>query len=144
MKTGHDIYHDFEIKASIEKVFDSITNPAHLINWWPLRCTGTPQCGQEYNFFFTPEYDWYGEVVKVEVPNSFYIQMTHSDNDWNSTSFGFDLTQIPNGVLVQFWHKNWPECNAHFRRSSYCWAILLRGLKIYVETGEMVPFEDRE
>lgn len=140
----YSIYHDLEINESIDKVFQAITNPEHLINWWPLKCAGIPKEGEVYNFYFTSEYDWYGKVIKMEKNKSFYIKMTKSDTDWNSTSFGFDLDQKNDKVQVKFWHIGWPECNAHFRRSSFCWAILLNGLKNYVENEIIIPFEERE
>lgn len=142
--TSHAIYHDLYIKSTRQKVFDAITQPEHLNNWWPLKSTGEPVKGSKYNFYFTPEYDWYGEVSKVEEGKSFHIKMTNADDDWNPTSFGFDLQELEGGVDVKFWHVGWPECNHHFRRSSYCWAILLQGLKNYVEKGVIVPFEERE
>ena len=140
----HSIYHDLEINESINKTFQAITEPEHLINWWPFKCTGTPKENEEYNFFFKSEYDWYGKVIKTEKNKSFHIKMTTSDPDWNPTSFGFDLEQKNDKVQVKFWHIGWPECNAHFRRSSFCWAMLLNGLKNYVENGKIVPFEERE
>ena len=139
----YNIYHDLLIKASKQSVFEAISSPEHLINWWPLKCTGTPTRGAEYNFYFGPQYDWYAEVSKSG-PDSFYLNMTRSDADWDSTSFGFDLRETVNGVEVSFWHKGWPECNQHFKISSYCWAILLKGLKDYLEKGIIVPFEERE
>jgi uncharacterized protein YndB with AHSA1/START domain len=140
----YSIYHDLEINESIDNAFQAITNPKHLINWWPLKCVGIPKESEVYNFYFTSEYDWYGKVIKMEKNKSFYIKMTKSDSDWNSTSFGFDLDQKNDKVQVKFWHIGWPECNAHFRRSSYCWAMLLNGLKNYVENEIIVPFEERE
>lgn len=141
----HSIYHDLEVHGTIDNTFKAITQPEHLINWWPQKCNGTPEENQEYNFFFTPEYDWYGKVVKIEENKSFHIKMTKSDPDWDPTAFGFDLEEINNGtVQLKFWHTGWPECNHHFRRSSFCWAILLKGLKDYVEHGKVVPFEKRE
>lgn len=138
------IYHDLWINASAPAVFESITSPKHLVNWWPLRCSGSPKLDTEYNFYFTPEYDWYGRVIQSEPNRAFHIKMTKSDEDWDPTSFGFDLEPLEGGVQLQFWHKDWPVCNHHFRRSSYCWAILLQGLKNYMEKGVIVPFEDRE
>lgn len=70
--------------------------------------------------------------------------MTKSDEDWDSISFGFDLKQVNNDTQLAFWHKGWPHCNAHFEQSYYCWAILLSGLKNYLEKGIIVPFEERE
>tara|TARA_B100000945_G_C20328446_1_gene571174 strand:+ start:240 stop:695 length:456 start_codon:yes stop_codon:yes gene_type:complete len=144
-KMEHSIYYDLEVRGTIENTFKAITQPEHLINWWPQKCKGTLEENQEYNFFFTPEYDWYGKVVKIEKNKSFHIKMTKSDPDWDPTSFGFDLEESNNGtVQLKFWHVGWPECNHHFRRSSFCWAILLKGLKDYVEHGKVVPFEERE
>ena len=140
----HSIHHDLEIKESASKVFQAISEPEHLVNWWPLKCSGIPKENEEYNFFFTPEYDWYGTVSKYEKNKSFYIKITKADADWNPTSFGFDLEQKNDTTLVKFCHVGWLECNGHFRRSSFCWAMLLNGLKNYLEKGIIIPFEDRE
>lgn len=141
---GFSIYHDLVISAPIEKVFDAITNPKHLIHWWPLKCEGKPELQAEYNFYFTEAYDWYGKVVEISPNKSFHIKMTKSDSDWDPTSFGFDLIEAPEHVKLEFWHIGWPECNHHFKRSSFCWAMLLNGLKNYVEKGIIIPFEERE
>lgn len=139
-----NIYHDLSIKANPLEIFEAISSPERLVNWWPNRCSGTPEKDCIYNFYFSSEYDWYGKVVRSEPGKSFHIQMTVSDKDWNPTSFGFDLIPVDNGTRLEFWHINWPACNAHFRRSSYCWAILLQNLKNYLEKGIIIPFEQRE
>lgn len=97
-----------------------------------------------HNFYFTPKYYWYGQAVEYVYDKAFHIKMTKSDPDWDPTSFGFDLEEMKDQVQVKFWHVGWPECNAHFRKSSFCWAILLNGLKNYIEKGVIVPFEERE
>ena len=121
-------------------VFDAIVDPAHLVNWWPLKSSGTPEVGAVYNFYFTPEYDWFGKVTKCIPHKAFYIKMTQSDADWNPTTFGFDLEAIDGKVQLHFWHIGWPACNAHFKRSSFCWAMLLNGLKNYVEKRSSYTF----
>ena len=140
----HAIYHDVFIKSSREKIYKAITTANGLNNWWTLRSAGFPYVGELYNFYFTPEYDWYGEVIEADPNVSFHIKMTRADEDWDPTTFGFDLEKVEGGTRVEFWHKGWPECNHHFRRSSWCWAMLLNGLKNYVEHGIIVPFNDRE
>lgn len=141
---AYSIYHDLVIDAPVYKIYEAITQPVQLENWWPLKCTGIPEEGEIYNFYFTPEYDWFGRVIKAEKNKAFHIKMTQSDPDWDPTSFGFDLLENTMNVQVMFWHMGWPECNHHFRRSSFCWAMLLNGLKNYVEKGIIVPFEKRE
>lgn len=139
----NSIYHDVNINVSKDLVFGAISDPVQLINWWPLRCTGHPVLGETYNFFFSEEYNWYGTVSKIEKNTSFYIKMTRSDKDWDPTTFGFQLSENNGACMLSFSHVNWPENNHHFRRSSYCWAILLNGLKNYVEKGLVVPFDQR-
>lgn len=138
------IYHDVYIKSTKKKIFAAVSEPNHLNNWWTLKCSGTPKKGAEYNFYFAPEYDWLGEVIKCEADHNFHIKMTKADPDWDPSSFGFDLEEVEDGVRLKFWHTGWSTCNHHFRRSSFCWAILLSGLKNYLEKGVVVPFEERE
>ena len=138
-----DIYHDIRIKATRSDVYEAITSPRHLVNWWPLQCSGSPEEGKDYNFFFGVAYNWWGRVARCQEGVCFYIRMTDADDDWNPTTFGFDLREEGDGVWVEFWHRNWPELNHHFRRSSCCWAILLQGLKTYIEEGIVIPFEER-
>ncbi|MET2985145.1 SRPBCC family protein [Aureibaculum conchae] len=140
---SYGIYHDLTIKTPIEKVFEAVSEPEHLINWWPLKCQGIPEIGNECNFYFTSEYDWYGKVSKLIPNKSFHIEMTKSDSDWNSTTFGFDLKEKNDKTLLSFSHTGWQECNSHFRISSFCWAMLLNGLKDYLEKGIILPFEER-
>ena len=141
---NYDIHHDFVIAADRRIIFDAITQPEHLVNWWPLKCKGIPKIDEEYNFFFGPKYDWYGKVILIIENQSFYIKTTKADANWNPTSFGFDLIQNKHSVTVKFSHTDWPQCNDEFRQSSFCWAILLKGLKNYIEKGVIIPFEKRE
>jgi len=142
---SYDIYHDLVINASDAQIFDAVSKPEELINWWPLACSGERKMNAEYNFNFTDKYNWYGKVVGYEPNKAFHIKMTKADEDWSPTTFGFDLEITnKNKTQVHFWHKNWPACNAHFKHSSFCWAIILRALKNYVENGIVIPFEERE
>lgn len=140
---SHTIYHNFDITGKLNKVYRSIVEPEHLMNWWPMHCSGKPEKDEVYNFFFGPEYDWYGQVVHIKQNESFYIKMTNADSDWDPTTFGFDLEEQNGRVRVRFYHSGWPTCNEHFKTASFCWAILLNGLKNYVEKGIVVPFEER-
>jgi len=99
--------------------------------------------GEEYNFYFGPGYDWYAKVIKAKEGKSFHMKMTKSDEDWNPTSFGFDFENKSEKALLKFWHNGWPECNAHYRHSSFCWAIWLKALKDYIENDIVIPFEER-
>jgi len=142
---SYNIYHDLLINISAEKLFNAVSKPAELVNWWPLKCSGEEKLKSEYNFNFTDTYNWFGNVITYKPNTSFHIKMTKADKNWNLTSFGFDIEEISsNKVQLHFWHKNWQNCNAEFKQSSFCWAMLLNGLKKYVEKGIVIPYEERE
>ena len=141
--TIYSIYHDVLVNSDSKTLFDAITLPEHLNNWWPLKSSGKPELHNEYNFYFSPEYDWYGKVIHYELNASFHIKMTQSDSDWDPTTFGFNLEEINNDIQLHFFHINWSKRNHHFKCSSFCWAMLLNGLKNYVEKGIVVTFKER-
>jgi uncharacterized protein YndB with AHSA1/START domain len=139
----YSIYHDLVISASKEKVFEGFTSPIHLNNWWALKSSGNPVLDSEYNLNFTDEYNWFCKVSKVQANKHFHLIMTTSSEDWQNTTFGIELEELKNGTLLKFSHLGWRNCNAEFRNSSFCWAILLNGLKKYLEEGLIIPFDKR-
>ena len=45
--------------------------------------------------------------------------------------------------MLRFNRSDWAEESEHFRISSYCWGTLLRLLKVYAETGAVLPHAER-
>jgi len=140
----HTIYHDFWINVSKEKVFEAVTTSKGLNDWWTLRCSGKPGINEEYNFYFSEEYNWFARISKFKENNEIEFTMTEATEEWMPTSFGFILSEEkPNVTTVQFYHTNWKEISKEFRVASFCWADLLRQLKHYLEEGIITPFEKR-
>ena len=138
-----DILHDFSIAATPEQVYSAISSPAGLSQWWTKKSSGEPRVGESLNLWFSPEYEWQAVVTKI-VPNSeFELRVSVADEDWTGTLVGFRLNRDGQRTWVSFYHTGWPAQNAHYRRSSYCWAMYLRVLKRHLEHGEFVPYEDR-
>lgn len=140
---ANTIYHNVLIEKDSLEVYDAISQPEHLVNWWPLKCDGSPHIGETYNYNFTDEYNWFAKVNSCKAGEHIYFKMTISDADWDPTTFGYDLEPTEKGTYLRFFHKDWPEQNDHFKHSAYCWAILLKGLKDYLEKGKVIPFEER-
>ena len=138
-----DILHDFPIAAPVSRVYEAITAPAGLDNWWTKRSSGQPISGTEYHLSFGPQYDWRAKVVQAVPDKAFELEMTRADTDWTGTRVGVELESIDADTQVRFYHKGWPANNAHYRISCYCWAMYLRILKRYLEHGERVEYEER-
>ena len=138
-----DVFHDFPIKASLEKVFDAVSTPPGLDQWWTKTSRGEPSEGAEYDLGFGPGYDWRARVTRC-VPNTdFELELVHADGDWTGSRVGVHLEERDGKTWVQFWHRGWPSANEHYRISNCCWAMYLRVMRRYLEHGETVPYEDR-
>jgi len=141
---NNSIFHDVHINADVSSVFEAISEPKHLNNWWTNKCSGIAEKGSKYNLYFSEEFDWFGEVTECIPDKSFAITMTKSDVDWDFTTFGFEIEAIDEKMTrLRFYHKDWKETNHHYRRTNYCWALLLFNLKEYLEYGDVVPFDSR-
>ena len=137
------ILHDFHIRAAAAKVFDAVAAPIGLDSWWTKGSSGFPCEGNEYKLWFGPEYDWLAVVSICDPSREFELTITRARADWTGTRVGFILEERNGTTRVQFRHAGWPDENAHFRTSSFRWATYLRLLKRYVETGEVVGYEER-
>jgi uncharacterized protein YndB with AHSA1/START domain len=138
-----DILHDFPIQAPRERVFDLLVSPAGLDAWWTMRSEGRPGLGERYRLGFGPGYDWAGVIRVWQPPSAVEWEITEADADWRGTRVGFQLEAKGEATQVRFGHTGWREPNAHFRTSSFCWAMYLRIFRLHLERGETVPYEDR-
>lgn len=138
------ILHALWINAPIEKVFEAVSSPHGLNQWWTLDCIGIPALGERYTFIFSPDCIWKGEVVSIQSPAEICWKMFDTQEDWENTEVGFRLMNHARGTDVEFYHTGWHESNKHFRVSSYCWAVYLRVMKAYLEKGHITPYAERD
>lgn len=134
-----DIHHIFFVKSNPQKVFEAFCTIEGLDSWWTLQSTGQPLKGNMYSFYFDPEHDWRAEVIHCVPGKELTWGMKVTMDDWKNTKVGFTLTEKEGGTSVSFFHTGWKEANEHFGITSFCWAMLLNGLKNYVEQGIIIP-----
>ena len=138
-----DIFHEFPVRASADKVFEAISSPSGLDSWWTLRSSGQPVQGSEYELKFGDGFEWRAVVSRVERNKEFELTVNEADDDWRNTRLTFQLEQKGAITEVMFQHTGWAEANKHYNVSCFCWAMYLRLLRRYIEFGEVVPYEQR-
>ena len=138
-----DIFHDFKVQASPSRVFAAISSPSGLDQWWTKTSAGRPRLGAEYDLGFGPGYGWRAKVTRCEPDAEFELELVDAHEDWLGTRVGFELAGDGDATTVRFRHTGWPQANAHYRQSSYCWAMYLRIMQRAVVHGESVPYEER-
>jgi uncharacterized protein YndB with AHSA1/START domain len=138
-----DILQEFPIAADTARVYQAVSEPRQLDEWWTLGSAGTPAMGAEYDLDFGPGYRWGAVVTKADPGAAFELRMTRADPDWLGTLVGFELEPAEIGTLVRFYHRGWPETNTHYRVSCHCWALYFRIMRRHLEHGESVPHDQR-
>jgi len=127
----YQIYHNINIQTDSLNAFRYCSEPNHINNWWTKRCS------------FAPEFDWRATVTELIKGHKIAFTFTQADSDWTDTILSFEIEEDGDGVLLHLRHKNWTEDNEHFGRTSYCWAMYMSTLKMYIETGKVLSYEDR-
>jgi uncharacterized protein YndB with AHSA1/START domain len=138
-----DILHDLPIAALPGRVFEAVSTPAGLDQWWTKRSSGEALEGREFRLYFGPEHDWRARVTRCVTGSEFELELVRAEDEWTGTRVGFQLEPRDASTWVRFYHRGWPKANEHFRISSNCWAMYLRILRRYLEHGETVAYEDR-
>jgi uncharacterized protein YndB with AHSA1/START domain len=138
-----DILQDFAIHAAPSRVFEAVSAPGQLDQWWTLRSSGQPAMGSIYELDFGPAYQWQAVVTKSVPGSAFELTLTRADDDWIGSTVSFELSPSGSGTQVRFAHRGWPQANDHYRTSCHCWALYLRILRRHLEHGESVPYDRR-
>ena len=130
----YDILHDIDIAATPTDIFQMITHPQNLNQWWTVKSTGEPSLNETYNFYFSDDYNWFAKVIHIEENRSVIFEMTQADSDWAETVLSFDIIRKSETLqTLRFEHKNWQTANNHFRRTSFCWALYFDKMKRLLE-----------
>lgn len=138
-----DLFHNLTIENDISDVYHAFSDPEELNKWWTKESSGKASEGEFYRMFFGVPHDWRFKVTIAQLPSRFEWQVVQADPDWKDTRLGVQLSEDDKGTSVAFYHTGWPEENEHFKHSNFCWALLLNGLKQYLEKGTITPFEER-
>lgn len=138
------IYHDIEIKNSIDKIMAAVTTPEGFNSWWTLRCSGQPQVGELFNFYFSPDYDWYAYIGEYVAGSHVRYDMHKTSADWESTQLRFAVIEKEVGnKCLRFEHTGWKALTDNYRVTSYCWVNYLNNLKRYLEEGIRTPYQPK-
>lgn len=138
-----DIVQDLPIKAAPEQVFQAVSSPTGLVQWWALSATGVTEAGAPLDLSFGPGYDWQARITCYQPSDVFELEMTRADADWIGTRVRFEVERRDTHAWLRFRHSGWPRENEHYRTSCHCWALYLRVLRRFLEHGETVAYDDR-
>ncbi|GAA3614191.1 hypothetical protein Q4Q39_02965 [Flavivirga amylovorans] len=71
--------HNLLIKTSSKAVFNAVTLPERLNNWWILKGSRILKLDSGYNLNFTDVYNWFGKVSEVKNNGILHLKITDSE-----------------------------------------------------------------
>jgi uncharacterized protein YndB with AHSA1/START domain len=156
-----DIRHTLVIEAAPHRIFSALTTADGLSAWWTPNTQATAEVGSIAKFPFEGNYVKHMEIVELMQDELVKWLCLEGDKEWIGTSLTFKLVQRGEPALIAahpevkgqlaqgtsvvktvllFEHKGWKAYSASFAECSYTWAIFLRSLKLFCETGKGTPW----
>ncbi len=148
------IEREIHIEAAPEVVFDVVSRPEHLREWWPDRAEYVPEPGGAGRIGFgdfSPEGTWVPfTVVDVVPPRLFSFRWTHEEGQvaeaGNSLLVVFEIEPAGDGSVLRmtesgFRERGWDEAKAAAEHADHIigWDHYLPRLAPYVATLGVRP-----
>jgi uncharacterized protein YndB with AHSA1/START domain len=140
------IERDIHVEASPEAVFEVVSRPEHMAEWWPDEARFEPVAGAPGEIVWRNEET--GEsttveiaVIEVEPPNRFSFRWCFKEAERTGPSLlvSFDLTPTDGGTLIRmtetgFREMGWEVANleAQYADHSTGWDHFIPELGVYV------------
>ncbi len=136
-----DIRHRVAISAPLVHVFEAVTAPARISEWWTRDgVAGSPSLGGRLEFRFgRPEPSAVMEVTGLR-PDQVTWHCVGGASEWIETDITFDLRESDGETVVLFTHAGWREASEFMAHCSARWAYFLLSMKSLVELGKGTPF----
>jgi uncharacterized protein YndB with AHSA1/START domain len=146
MESG-TIEREIHIEASPEVVFDVVSNPEHVREWWPDEADYSSEPGGAGRIGFRQDSGMKWEqftVVDARPPRLFSFRWTHAEGEsaapGNSFLVEFELEPAGTGTRLRmtesgFRERGWDEAKTAEERANHVsgWDFFLPRLPVYVE-----------
>lgn len=133
------ITHSLQISALPSAVFEAIATVKGLQNWWTPSVEGTSSVGEILTFGFGQTYRKRLHVLEI-ISDKIHWKCVEATPEWVNTEFLFLIEASDKGSKLYFEHSNWTNQTPLMAQCSYDWAMFLRSLRLYCETGKGLPY----
>lgn len=132
-----DIRHRVGIAAPVEQVYEAVATVDGLNKWWSSDLTGSADLGGTLRFF--------GDGVAMDVVAQEPVRRvdwlcSRGPADWLNTKISFEVAPGEGEAVLLFAHSDWQQPTPFHYHCSTKWAVMLVGLKNWLEGGDPRPF----
>jgi len=133
-----DIRHNVVIKVTPEKVYKAVTTQEGIEKWWCKNTTAKPEV-RFVNIFIFGKFRNEMQVTKLDPNKRVEWKCINSIEEWIDTEISFDMEELNGNTILRFTHRGWKAVTDTFAGCNYDWAIFLKSLKSFCETGTGTP-----
>ena len=126
------------IKATPEKVYNAVTTQEGIENWWCKQTTAKPEVGF-VNIFIFGKFRNEMEVTRLTPNKRVEWKCINSIEEWVGTDISFDLEEKEGRTILRFAQAGWRAVTDTFAGCTYDWALFMKSLKSFCETGTGTP-----
>jgi uncharacterized protein YndB with AHSA1/START domain len=134
------IKHRVGIKSSVQDLWEAITNPAKISNWWSSFASGSAQTGSNLHLTFDGLVTLSFTVIDCVKDRLLHLQNTGGPGAWDTSHLVFELSEDVEQTFLVLKHYNPDSSEDDFQFFMTKWPIFLVSLKSYLETGEGRPY----
>lgn len=135
-----EIYHVIDIKCNPRRLFDALTEPSLLQQWWLPKVKGKIELDGLYEFWAGDHV--YNQMRIIELIDNqllrWLCENESDDNEWKNTEIQFEIQESSsaNSLTLHFRHSKWKESTSFFGLCNYHWGRHLEQLKNLCESEQ--------
>jgi uncharacterized protein YndB with AHSA1/START domain len=132
------IRHRLVIKTTPDKIFEAVTTEQGLKSWWAKQTVARPEVGF-VNVFTFGQFRNEMSITKLVPNQQVEWKCIQSIDEWVDTTLSFDLEEKDGKTILRFNHSGWRAITDTFAGCNYDWALFMKSLKQFCETGTGAP-----
>ncbi len=135
-----EIWHELHLHASPRAVYEALTDPKKIANWWTTDTRGKSAVGEKLEFWFCGQLA--AEIVVTALEPDARVRWRVTDrgiDEWTDTEISFEIFRRDNKTILHLLHSKWRDTAKMFPECSMHWAIFLLSLKEFVDAGRGRP-----
>jgi len=133
-----DIRINVVIKAAPEKIYDAITTQEGIESWWCKNTIAKPEL-DHVNIFVFGKFRNEMKVNKLIPGKTVEWKCINSIDEWIGTDISFNLEGKNGATVLRFAQAGWRDVTDTFAGCTYDWALFMKSLKSFCETGVGTP-----
>lgn len=137
-----DIVQELMIEATPERVFQALTRPDGITQWWANHVIAEPKVDTIVEIRFDNGEVMKMEIIDLEVGKKVYWKVKLAPHNWEGSTITWDLTPTPKGTKLLFGHHDLVAGKSGYSidDTRAGWEYFLESLKSYLERGKGTPY----